>query len=1247
MSGDYIYERLGPDRFQTLVSSLLVAEYKGFQVYPVGQADGGRDGTVNDGQSQIAFQVKFKRELRKGDNYFTWLSSAIRAELPKISALAAQGASKYIIVTNVPGTAMADAGTMDRVQRFLDENVPIPAQCLWRADLDSRLNGHYDLKWHFSELMATPDVLRDLINEGLGEGRERRESALTAYMKEQYRRDAQVKFKQAELQATDLLNLFVDVPAHVEFITRAERRFAVRPELMRILRDVSKQDSAKPSDGEITARREHHSYSLVTWDRATGDSRRAMTRPLPAASILLHPDAINEFGRTVVEGAPGQGKSTLAQYLCQVHRMRILGRDADLDRIPKQHAISSSRVPFKVDLRDLSLWLDGIDHRRKPTLEKHQQTATLETFLAHEVQTRSGGQEFDASDLYAVAKRLPLLIVLDGFDEVATPKHRAALISEVDTALERLQGDALSIQVIVTSRPSAIPDAPRFDAKQWNYLSLDSIPSQLALKYAAQWGKARRLETDELTDVIGTLTEKLEAPHLRDLARNPMQLTILLTLIHLRGSSLPDQRTALYMSYIEVFFNREAEKTAIVRDHRQLLIDLHAYLAWTMHGDAEESARDGRISTDDLRKAIREFLCAREYPTDIVGALFEGVIHRVVALVSRTEGTFEFEVQPLREYFAAHHLYHTSPYSPPGNPVSGTKPEILQALIANPYWQNVLRFFAGFYSIGEIPGLASEIITSLEDPEMARPSYHRSLALNLLRDWVFHQSPVWTRKVVDAAVDPFTLRLAGEGSLIGRSELSIQLPSECGGPRAAQRALQALPSMPSQFAVLGLIPEITGPLSLSEIEVAWWKWVEDEAATPQQLLILADRLSLMRVFDSDRVSRLGSLWSNETDLELRLCAIGARASFESNELRSQVECRILDSEIGKLEIGTAWQPVALSVRPNYIASLLSDNRQPGSHFPDASAWSVDSRLAAATRVVDRIASENITQFSNSPEPWQDVIDAITSSEEPFLAYLFGAMSAAIVNPKFRGAGARDLWDMSVPLTTRCRHARLRSGDASWWVQQLESCRSETERHKWAALLLTWANGSVKGRLAAELDAALNSMSLTRYGVTLSWFSAISESVSRSRHKVPLGPLVESSIRREFATALVGSEADKRKFLNSVVGSELDLPEIMRDELYFWRVSWLQDDARHKGWGSAVSSLEDSGFLGLKLANVSYFERPYFSNTGEISPEAAREFIDRSLDMPIAALRAADWRLSRAAPETPLAAIARDSCWNVN
>jgi hypothetical protein len=65
-----------------------------------------------------------------------------------------------------------------------------------------------------------------------------------------------------------------------------------------------------------------------------------------------------------------------------------------------------------------------------------------------------------------------------------------------------------------------------------------------------------------------------------------------------------------------------------------------------------------------LKKALLIYLDSEGEDTTIVGDLFNGIVERVGALVSRVQETYEFEVQPLREYFAARHLYDTAPYSP-------------------------------------------------------------------------------------------------------------------------------------------------------------------------------------------------------------------------------------------------------------------------------------------------------------------------------------------------------------------------------------------------------------------------------------------------------------------------------------------------------------------------------------------------------------------------------------------------------
>ena len=127
--------------------------------------------------------------------------------------------------------------------------------------------------------------------------------------------------------------------------------------------------------------------------------------------------------------------------------------------------------------------------------------------------------------------------------------------------------------------------------------SLQSLARPLIVEYTDRWLRSRGIDETDAKDVREILDNKLDEPHLRDLARNPMQLAILLSLIHRRGVSLPDKRTSLYDSYIDMFFDRESEKATVVKENRELLIRIHRYLAWVLQSDAEVASNSASFGT--------------------------------------------------------------------------------------------------------------------------------------------------------------------------------------------------------------------------------------------------------------------------------------------------------------------------------------------------------------------------------------------------------------------------------------------------------------------------------------------------------------------------------------------------------------------------------------------------------------------------------------------------------------------------
>ena len=546
----YPLEKLNPETFQHLCQAILVAAYPDVQCLPIGQPDGGRDAIVFDSQARTTFavyQVKFVRNALLEADQHKWLLEIIKDEAPKVAKQIPQGARSFYLMTNVPGTAHPSVGSIDIANEILSNALGVPAGVLWRDDIERRIDASTELKWSFPQLLSGTDVLAALMNSDLTEHHSRRTSTIRSFISDQYSLDEEVKFKQIELQ-NKLLDLFIDVP-----LVPPSPIASKRDQLTTVVRRAFAVISSREHDTVISGTANDKPYP------ARYDQERM---PVGSATMLLSDVAQKVFPNVVLEGAPGQGKSTVAQYIAQVHRMRLLDKSDVLNTLPKQHQSAPVRVPFKADLRDVAAWLMQQDPFATEDVEREPKSTmrSLETFIVALVRHHSGGAQFDVADLHAILRQSDTLLVFDGLDEVADIQRRARVVDEIVRGVKRLSDVAQSLQVLVTSRPAAFANSPGLPADKYTYLQLDDVSRPLIDRYAANWIRARRNVGKQESEVKRILREKLDQPHLRDLARNPMQLAILLSLIHTRGSSLPDKRTALYDSYLELFFNREAEK---------------------------------------------------------------------------------------------------------------------------------------------------------------------------------------------------------------------------------------------------------------------------------------------------------------------------------------------------------------------------------------------------------------------------------------------------------------------------------------------------------------------------------------------------------------------------------------------------------------------------------------------------------------------------------------------------------------
>lgn len=423
---DYDLTRLGSGEFENLAQTLAVKHLgPSVQVFGVGK-DGGRetattgpvtlpDGTVWSGYSVM--QAKFRaRPGAVGENA-VWLRNEVRKELAAWTSTARPRLPKpdnLLFVSNVALSAVPGHGVdavLGVVEDFRDRLPDVQVQ-VWHCDLVCRLlDGSADVRAAYAGLITPGDVLVELSRMLTGEaadlGGVLRTHAAKELLAEQWVRLGQAGEKSN--QRLPLGSVAVDLGA----------------ELL--------------ADGEPVP------VAAVGHILEVGDG---VLRPSRQRGQSPH---------IVVVGGPGQGKTTLAQLMCQAYRVALLDNAAGLgpavdgtaSGLRESLSATGMRVPA-VRRWPLRVVLTGYADE----LAGSPQTSLLR-YLAGMVSERAA-DAVTASQLRAWLKAWPWLLVLDGFDEVAAPQVREALVERVEDFLVDAATVDADLLIVATTRPRGV-----------------------------------------------------------------------------------------------------------------------------------------------------------------------------------------------------------------------------------------------------------------------------------------------------------------------------------------------------------------------------------------------------------------------------------------------------------------------------------------------------------------------------------------------------------------------------------------------------------------------------------------------------------------------------------------------------------------------------------------------------------------------------------------------------------------------
>lgn len=712
---DYSFANLGTEAFERLAQALSVAEL-GNNVQPTGVGrDRGRDaffrgrvsfrgsGSVDwDGYGVI--QAKHLARDRDTSANPAWVKARLREELRKWmpgedgeKPVRSDPPEYYLFLTSATLSP-------DGYDECVDELAHLCRQLkmldwgLWERERISRLlDGQTQVRRTYLHLIIPGDVLAALEDGYRSEpvlefGTQLIAQAATDLNQRQWARmgdsgvESEERFK--------LASVVVDVPALV------------------------------PPKVEADDSTESRSVGVLRHVTRLGDHEL-----LPS----LEPD----HRGVLIVGGPGQGKSTIAQVLCQLYRASFIDQSDALSRQQQDLVSQLKAAMVRMGVRpprirrwpifvDLSAFGDALSADENHSLLRHIAASA-----------RIHGEQMRPADVVRWRSAWPWILVLDGLDEVVHPTIRQRVGAALDEFLTDCSVSNADVLLVATTRPQGYRgELSDFGLQQ---LDLQYLSTEEALQYG-QLLAAERNSDDQiaLDRVVERLQEAAANSMTNRLMTTPLQITIMSTLLE-RLSQVPDTRHALFDAYYKAIYTRERTRASslglILTAHERVIDYLHEQVALFLHARAAEAGlSEPLIEGSALRPLILARLKADEYDESeadrLAAEIIRAVHDRVVLLTGIRDGLVGFEVRILQEYFAARAI------------TSGSETQIVDRMARvapSLHWRQTFLLAAGRLQNHANPQIIDALLLRLEELDTASEiamevASGERIALDLLDD---------------------------------------------------------------------------------------------------------------------------------------------------------------------------------------------------------------------------------------------------------------------------------------------------------------------------------------------------------------------------------------------------------------------------------------------------------------------------------------------------------------------------------
>ena len=679
MSDSYGLTQLDPNSFEHLVN-LLALRVLGSGGTGFGPgSDGGRDGYF-EGKAPYPseverwsgcwyIQAKFHKPHLSKDPQ-KWLIGQIKDEIGAFrqSETKRRWPDNWIIATNIDPSGTPETGAFDQAKELVGKAYPGLKNHfhIWggRKILDL-LALHPEISEYYSHFLTPGKVLTEIYSQ-IKDAQAEVKTILRFLISSQFEDQHYSKLEQAgstgsTTERPGIHDLFIDLPFRAN---EYDFQGLVMKSLVHTAAKCHRCNEEEPNTEEWKLWQQHPSRARVWF----------------------------------IKGGPGQGKSTIGQYFCQIQRAAlILQKDQFIRFSNKQRDLAQKiqkvaekqefwtakpRIPISIELKEFAQWFGQRD--------KNTPRGIL-TYLVEDLISPGVEEKVHVGTLKRMLANHSWVVVFDGLDEVPYDVKDSVALEVCRFVNEIALEVNVDLLTICTSRPQGY--SGQFSDLDGPTVELAKLSPEQALACAKPVLELDRT-ANEAKKFFQTLKSAIESPAVRELMTTPLQSHIMAVVVR-DGEKPPERRWKLFNNFYQVIKKRESNRNLpdkrlarLLSNQDKLLKAVHNRLGFVLHAEAESSkGAQTRLERSEFEKLVTDAV-SQMVETEIdetIDVLLKATTDRLVLVSTPDDGNHvRFDIRPLQEFFAAEFLYDLAD--------AEELRERMELIAGDAHWREVLHF---------------------------------------------------------------------------------------------------------------------------------------------------------------------------------------------------------------------------------------------------------------------------------------------------------------------------------------------------------------------------------------------------------------------------------------------------------------------------------------------------------------------------------------------------------------------------